>query len=375
MSRNALLCLVALFVLQVCSPWAVDAQEEESPKDPITLVLIAEDLRDATNLMTVYDLDEDGFVDNGEMSRIPWRDDAKDFDFNRDGKLSHLEFAVHQAKLRDDVGITALDVNSAKTKLRRFDKNKNGQLDEEEIERGWPNGPPDDYDRNHDGIVTLGELTRHFAFARGLRRELGIEGVDHSGAGRLIQKFDTNKDGELDDEETAKTYLPSRLADFDEDSNGKLTIVELETMLSKHRRQLGLTISDQQKINSLFSRQDWNADGRIEAREGAGFEATRSPEMTDYDTDKDGVVTRKEVEIAIAEQRKEKGYEDQDYRKAQAMFRRHDTNRSNAIEATELFSPAKPGQLPRTLMNLSDFDRDGSISKDELAKHYARQRG
>ncbi|MCO8121532.1 hypothetical protein NHH03_07280 [Stieleria sp. TO1_6] len=366
--------IIALVMLVLVS-CEVHAQNDEKPKDPVELILIAEDLGNATRLMAVYDLDEDGFVDRSELKRVSWREQVKDFDFNRDGKLCHLEVAVHEAKLRFDVGITEQDVNSAKAKLRRRDKNKNGQWDPEEIDSGLPNGSPSDYDRNHDGIVTLTELTHHFAYARGLRRELGIEAVDHSGAGYYFQKFDANKDGKLDSDEAAKTLLPMKRDDFDEDSDGMLTIVELETMLSKHRRTLGLTKTDQQQVNGLFRMYDMDADGRIPGREMQLSFGGRNPkQLTEYDADKDGTVTRSEVEKVFAEQRRIKGYDEQDYSKASKMMLRHDTNRSNTLEIGELFLSPETGQLPQTVMGRADLNQDRQISMDELAKYYAAQR-
>ena len=67
MSRSITLMVFFLFACEAYS-------QDETKKDPVGLILIAQDLNDATRLMTVYDLDEDEFVDKGEMEKLSWRD-------------------------------------------------------------------------------------------------------------------------------------------------------------------------------------------------------------------------------------------------------------------------------------------------------------
>ena len=78
----------------LCLGWAGLVAGQETPKDLIALVLIPADLKDATQLMTVYDPDEDGFIDAKEQRRLSWRDAVEQYDLNHDQKLTHLAIAL-----------------------------------------------------------------------------------------------------------------------------------------------------------------------------------------------------------------------------------------------------------------------------------------
>jgi Ca2+-binding EF-hand superfamily protein len=349
------------------------AQSSESKTDLFALKLVQSDLQEATRMMTVYDRNDDGAVDQEEQRRLKWKDESKEFDLNRDGKLTHLEFAVREAKRRDDADITQFDVKNVNTFLSRYDKNNNGQLDPDEIVGGWPNNP-EDYDSNGDGIITPKEMQIRFAFNRGLRREMGIEGVDQTAAMRLIRHFDQDNDKKLDEAERQGAPLPRPASKFDENDDGKLGIMELATMLAKQRMDLGLTNPDQIKINRLFQQLDRNVDGKISEDESKPYGEAFADTYTQYDGDSDGVITISEVERVVAASRKEKGFIEEDFQQAVTMMRRHDENRSNHIESSELFDTPKAGQLPKAVMGRDDLNRDDRIDLNELAKYFAAQR-
>ena len=125
---NVHLVGISIFALVVLPFAVVRAQNDDAkPADLFASVLIATDLQDAKNLMTIYDPNEDGYIDASEQKRIPWRSDIAEFDLNRDGKLTHLEVAVRQSKLRVDSGVTFLDRKNASKFMRRKDRNKRHQ--------------------------------------------------------------------------------------------------------------------------------------------------------------------------------------------------------------------------------------------------------
>ncbi len=359
---------------------SASAQQAEPKTDLYALELVESDLKEAKRLMTIYDRDDDGNIDKDEQQRLRWKEEVADFDLNRNGKLTHLELAVREAKRRGDDDITQFDVNNVNTFLNRYDRNRNGQLDPDEIESGgWPSEPAD-YDANGDGTLTAREMQRRFAFNRGLRREMGIEAVDQTGAMKWIRRFDKDNDKKLSIEESAEAPLPKPAKDYDEDNDGRLGAMELATMLAKHRRDAGLTKPDTHKIRRLFERYDFNGNGKIEPNETAGFftqasgkQAAVNP-VAQYDTNSDGVVTIREVEKLVAESRKEKGYVEVDFDKAVLMLRRHDENRSKHIEEYELFESPKAGQLPKSALKQADLDKDDRISLDELSRYFAAQR-
>ena len=197
---------VALCLMIVSLSDTVAKAQEESA-DLFLTVLIAGDLQDAKKIMTIYDPNEDGYIDQAEQKRVAWRKEIPRFDLNKDGKLTHLEVAVMQAKQRSDSGVTFLDRKNASKFMQRKDRNNNNQLDPDEIALGWPKNPKA-FDTNVDGIISLNEIAAQFASNRGYRREVGIEGVDQTEAARLRSQFDTDNDGKLAPDEWPAANLP-----------------------------------------------------------------------------------------------------------------------------------------------------------------------
>ena len=181
MHTRLIICVTATLIL--ASP--ATAQILNSKKNDLySLITAPIDLTDATRQMTVYDINEDGFIDKDEQKPIRWKLEISDYDLNHDGKLTHMELTVRFAKIRDDSGVDQKHVNNATVFMRRHDRNRNGQLDPDEIANGWPNEPAE-FDVNRDGVISLGEIAKRFAYMAGLRREMGIEQVDQVTAIRI----------------------------------------------------------------------------------------------------------------------------------------------------------------------------------------------
>ena len=338
------------------------------------MVLIGADLVDAKRDMTIFDRNEDGFIDAKEQQRLSWKKEVTRFDLNKDGKLTHLELAVRQASLRSQSDVTQFDRNNARTWMSRKDGNGNGQLDPEEIALGWPR-PPEDFDTDKNGVITIAELAVQFAFRRSMRREMGIEAVDQTEALRLRDQYDSNKDGMLAADEWAAASLPRDGKEFDEDGDKRLSLMELATLLAKHRMELGLTTADQSQARQLVRMMDMNQDGKIsreESQRAEGFGVQRS-ELGDYDANKDGNITLAEVENVLARQRKEKGYNATHFSEAQKILLRLDRNRSNYLESDELADEPGPGELPANQFKVIDLDDDQRLDIDELARHLAKE--
>ncbi|MCA9135436.1 MAG: hypothetical protein KDB00_01720 [Planctomycetales bacterium] len=345
--------------------------------DLYSLVLAPIDLTDATRSMTVYDPNEDGFIDKDEQQRISWKDEIKEFDLNRDGKLTHLELAVRFAKQRDESGVTQQTINNAKVFMRRHDENDNGQLDPDEIANGWPSDP-EEFDTNHDGVITLAEIANRFAFMAGLRREMGIEQVDQVTAIRTVKQFDKDNDQKLDKDEQKGAFLPLPASDFDENKDGKVGILEIATLLAKHRRESGMSKSDLAQVRTLFERYDANSDGTIDEIEFAsaanvvGGVANSNP-LQSLDKNNDGRLTQSEVQQTMIENRKSLGFNDDELTEARKLLTRHDKDRSNFIDETELYETPTSGQLAKSILKSADEDKDKRISLTELARHLAKQ--
>ncbi|PAY20471.1 hypothetical protein CKO51_05290 [Rhodopirellula sp. SM50] len=370
------LLFVALSIVILAGTASAQILSGDKP-DLYALVIAPIDLTDATRSMTVYDTDEDGYIDKEEQKRIDWKDEIKQFDLNRDGKLTHLELCVRFAKLRDDSGVTQQVVNNANIYLRRNDRNGNGQLDPDEIANGWPS-EPEEFDTNKDGVITLAEIAKRFAYMGGLRREMGIEQVDQVTAIRTVRKLDTDRDQKLDNDEQAGAFLPLPAKDYDENDDGKLGIMEIATMLAKHRRDSGMSKSDLAKVRSVFERYDRNSDGTIDKDEfaaaaGLFSNGSNTNPLKELDKNGDGELTQMEVQQVITQSRKTLGFDDQHLAEARKLLTRHDKNRSTFIDESELFESPVSGQLAKSILKQADQDDDKRVSLIELAKYLAKE--
>ncbi|NND97301.1 MAG: hypothetical protein HKN47_08240 [Pirellulaceae bacterium] len=366
--------IVATSLAITCSVSSVKSQEATEDIEITSLILINRDIFEASRMMTIFDLDDDGFIDSQERKKLSWHKDYKKFDINKDAKLTHLEVALQRATARAEFGITQFDINNAQAMIRRRDDNRNGQIDPAEIAKGWPTRP-EDYDKNDNGIITLFEVARDLAFKRGLRRELGIEAVDNMSSVNTIKRFDTDKDFQLNADEWVAAQLPREAKQHDDDGDGKLSQTELAILFSKHRRETGLSKSDAVKAKQLIAMADHNRDGKIDEKEMTmgifGLGDTQAKTFEQYDADSDGFVTLAEIQSTIASEREQKGFDDTDLAEAKRLMVRFDRDRSTFMEPHEY--PDGSGQLSKRKLATADLNNDVRLSVEELAKHLAKE--
>jgi len=183
-----------------------------------------------------YDKNKDGKLDEKEHETAPAafraRMDLRRYDTNRDGKLDEKETAERDRRRKEFYD--------------RFDKNKNGKIDEDErgaIGEYYRNRR---YDTNNDGKLDEKEIAardKANADREKTRKEL-YEKFDKNKNGRIdedersgigdwfrMRRYDTNKDGKLDEKETAardkaeaerEKQRAERRKQFDKDGDGKL---------------------------------------------------------------------------------------------------------------------------------------------------------
>ncbi|KAA5543636.1 hypothetical protein FYK55_10530 [Roseiconus nitratireducens] len=348
----------------------------QTPTDVYSLKLISADLEDADKTLAMKDLNDDDLLDKKEMASLRWADDAKKVDLNGDGKLTHLEIAIHFASVRDEKDVEQIDRTVANRAMRKHDANRNGQIDPGEISSAWPE-EPDEIDVNGDGILTLNELTEAFAFRRVVRSEFGIIGVDQGWAIKLRNRFDENQDGGLNKREWDAAPLPDRPEKFDEDKDDRLSLMEIATMLAKHRQSLGLTAKDQLASRALIGRFDRDGDSKVTLPEWKPLQESFPDPISDllsYDTNSDETIELLEIEKTLSKRRDEKGYSDSDAAMARRLIMRHDQNRDQQIKADELKEVSGGGYLGKE--DLPQIDRDGNkaINQDELARYLAREK-
>ncbi len=139
--------------------------------------------------------------------------------------------------------------------LYRYDKNKNGQLDQEEWNGvRWSSPPPTESDLNHDGILSRVEFCERVAqrwgsqkpssspsskSPSGFGRQSGSSSSSSGDSSRvrryaegLLRQYDANKNGVLEKDEWQKMRGYSRNSDANGD--GILTLDELTARLSNY---------------------------------------------------------------------------------------------------------------------------------------------
>ncbi len=343
--------------------------------DPFTLVLILADLNDADKAMATHDVNEDGLLDDKEQATLRWPKSGRSDDINRDGRLTHLEIAIHFAAQRKENDVKQIDRTVVTRAMQMYDKNRNGQIDPDEITSAWPDDP-DEIDVDKNGILTQTELANAFAFRRVVREEIGIIGVDQGWAIKIRNRFDQNRDGGLNPDEWSNTPMPDSPSAFDEDKDQRLTVLEIATMLAKHRQKLGLTANDQLAARALIASFDKDFSGVVSASEWKPVETLMSDEvrqLKEFDSNKDDAISLLEIETLLSKRRDELGFTDRDAEAAKVMIRRHDDNHDLRISASELKESSGNGFLGKEDLPQVDRNQDGVIDQEELARYLARE--
>lgn len=172
--------------------------------------------------------------------------------------------------------------------FEELDKNKDGKVSRSEYE-----GPAQLFDRldaNGDGVITkeeFDELQRRFG---GGQRQGGGGGV-----GQIFERLlDADHDGKISRDEFA------RIVDFfdklDADHDGLLSAEELSAIprLAPGQGNRPGAATGGINVDQLLRQYDTNKDGKLSADE-----LKAQPRLMALDTDKDGFVTRDEIETFI----------------------------------------------------------------------------
>ena len=290
-------------VASVAFAHQVQSQETSPEKDVdlFELEIVKFDLNAANSVMARFDINGDRSIDEKEQKRLVWRDDVEMFDLNKNGKLTQIELAVREAKIRSDHHITADDIETVNRILQLHDSNKNRRLEQSECAAGWP-GDPAESDKNGDGALSFPEMVRAIAFNRELHAELGVEKVDLETALSALERLDKDRDKRLDADEIRRLGLAS-VDRLDRDGDSKVDLSELAEMYAYNRISKGLEEEDQRRINGIFSYFDSNSDKVItvaDAPQGSTPAEQDSSQglptqIKQFDTNLDDRITMKEV--------------------------------------------------------------------------------
>ncbi|MCA9193730.1 MAG: proprotein convertase P-domain-containing protein [Planctomycetales bacterium] len=221
------------------------------------------------------------------------------------------------------------DLDDADRMLGRYDKNRNGFVDQDEIDIAYWRSDPMETDFDRDGKLNRSELAQRMA----RRRTGGASSAVNRTASKfnlftppkvpaiiappanvassrtddrrssfrsgrslaygIVSRFDRNGDYQLDERERRGLGLP--LADIDKDLNGIIGFRELDDWSENQMEAMANDLTD--VLPSWFFERDHDSDGQIELREYSAEQLTdeQIKDFSALDSNSDGVLTAREL--------------------------------------------------------------------------------
>lgn len=182
-----------------------------------------------------------------------------------------------------NVKVEERDLKEADDRMRRYDANKDGMLDAEELKRGRWSDDPMQFDRNRDGKLSKSELAVRYAQRRvaeqtAQQNEQGQRNDPRSGRGGDSRGWNRSDNRP---EETAEPV--SRFGD------------------AKSYRSTVAAGSRVSGLPDFFARSDVNADGQVTMNEfSSSWDAETLAEFQKWDLNGDGVILPSECIAALA---------------------------------------------------------------------------
>jgi subtilisin-like proprotein convertase family protein len=217
---------------------------------------ILDDLDEADQTLRRYDDNRDGFIDGDEIDDVRWthRNPFSD-DLNKDGRFSRLELGQRYARrrlLRDDAGELVQKARRTGGEIRKSTGKGRG----EDSNEWWRQG-------GNKYWLTAG----------------------------LMSRFDVNKNGRLESDEVHNLGIPAGLVDVDRD--GELTRDELFALVSQMQSEAGdLT----EGLPGWFYELDADRDGQVAMHEfTTSWTTDKRQEFASLDANEDGLLTSSEV--------------------------------------------------------------------------------
>ena len=171
------------------------------------------------------------------------------------------------------------------------------------------------FDTDGDGIIS--EEERESARAH-MRERFGADGPGRMGPGmgrdRMLEKFDADGDGTLSEaekeeahrfmQERREQFMADRLARFDTDGDGEISDEERAAARDKFKKQGNRTDRFARRHQERIKRFDTDGDGILSEEEKAAAKAAgekrRAEMIARFDTDGDGELSKEEREAARA---------------------------------------------------------------------------
>ncbi|GAB5404604.1 MAG: hypothetical protein Aurels2KO_28350 [Aureliella sp.] len=253
------------------------------------------------------------------------------------------------------VRVLERDIKESEERMRRYDSNKDGKLDADELRRGRWSDDPMSYDRNRDGFLSTSELAVRYA-----KRRLGEEerretqnqdrsrtGGDRrgwsSGQGRKeeeekVDRFGDAKSFRTENNGADGEGLPGFFSQRDSNKDGQVTMAEFTSKMTNEQLD-------------EFMKWDITGDGIIEPREclavlKSGGSAPSSSSSRSSSPKPSGNISQAHLEWA------------------KRMIGKYDSNGDKQLTKDEwskmIVKPTK-----------ADYDKNGVITIEEYARYRA----
>jgi Ca2+-binding EF-hand superfamily protein len=217
---------------------------------------IPDDLEEADQTLRRYDENRDGYINGDEINEVRWthRNPFTD-DLDNDGRLSRLELGQRYARRRllsDDASELVQKARRTGGEIRKSTDNQKG----EDQSQWWKQG-----------------------------------GNKYWLTASLMGRFDANKNGRLEPNEVHSLGIPIGLVDIDRD--GELTRDEMFALVTQMQNEAGdLT----EGLPGWFYELDADHDGQVAMHEFATTWTTdKRQEFSSLDSNVDGLLTASEV--------------------------------------------------------------------------------
>jgi Ca2+-binding EF-hand superfamily protein len=251
------------------------------------------DLSYAERKLRDADRNGDGIVDAEEARRDDFDDDHFHlFDKNGDGKFELAEIAARYAARRM-AGMTAKveprDLEEAKEDLSRYDRNRNGVLESEEV-NGTRMQSALSYDANRDGRLTVEELAQREAASRFTNNDNWVQAYAPTKAllAQVTARSSSSSSGSGSSSRGPSSSGSSSGSSWRGGSSGSSGS---NNSSSGESRAGGIA-------EMVLQRNDKNRDGVIDSEEMRNGEWRSDPKS--MDTNGDGRITREELNARFA---------------------------------------------------------------------------
>ena len=256
-----------------------------------------------------YDSNRDGKLQLRELDNNTFSDQIESYDRNSDDELSADELIrglAFERRFRDELGVKGCDQGGAMALINQGDLKGDRQLGGDELGAVGLDSATMKFDRNDNESLSVSELAEYLADRR---MRMGMTPSDQLLARNVIRRSDPDGDGLVPATLFRQADSDPALGSPDENGDGLLSLLEIETYLAKKRKLLGFDDESANRASILIARNDSNGDRKLSKSElttsGADRDSPLSPQkLSQIDQDGDAAIDMKELARFIQKTRR-----------------------------------------------------------------------